>query len=322
MNNQSLIRRAFAVMVAAVLAVAFAVVGGSAPASAAPQAALDIVSVTRATQPELDVLVQGQRFNVTVRVVNLDANGDPTDEVTTVARATRIALKEVSDTPGVLSGETEVVIPRNGSGETFTNLTYSPYASGVELQVSVVSGVDLKSDTVTRTVALTAVGDTSNGEDQPVDLTDPNCGAPTSTKPNCGHLLLPNGANGQVTMYVAACTNLAPPSACEPVGGVTPLVVTAVADIDGLYNQTPATMILACDKALCRGVANGVPKLPVIFTFDNSDTPTGWETAEPCPAKGALGDIEVCVDYVESSRNQGDLYTHILFSRDIRFSHP
>ena len=53
------------------------------------------------------------------------------------------------------------------------------------------------------------------------------------------------------------------------------LLVTAIANLKGeqgaLYTKSsPATLVVACDKDLCRETANGVPKLPVFFTLNNT----------------------------------------------------
>jgi hypothetical protein len=108
-------------------------------------------------------------------------------------------------------------------------------------------------------------------------------------------------------------------------GSTEALVVTAIANLKDsqgtpLYSRTsPATVVLACDKALCREVANGVPKIPVLYTFDNTGPLT--KAAPPCPSKGVVGaDQEACVDYVQSSRQGGDLYLYFLFVHDIRIS--
>jgi hypothetical protein len=307
-RNQSLIRRFLAVLTAALLAAAW-VIGISIPASAVPpvKGSLDILSVTNADNPQFEgLLVQGQRFAVVVRV--LDADGQPT----TVNQATGIVLEEVSG-PGVLGGTTTAVIPRNGSGATISGATYSQFANGVVLRVRATSGVNLAPDEVTVDFALTAVGANASRGDA-LDLEDPNCGvggAPTSDEPNCGHLLTA-GADGLVVMSVGSCEGL---GSCRVVGETTALVVTLSADIVPLPDDPHSTLILSCDKDLCGG--SGVPRIPVIYTFDNTADLT--QTAPDCPAKGVLGENQdICVDYVQSTRSRGDLYIYVLFSHDLR----
>jgi hypothetical protein len=314
MNAQSLVRRFLAVVSGALLAGTLAVAGSTAPANAAPRGSLDIVSVTD-TASGFGAPVQDRDFSVRVRV--LDTSGQPT----IVSRATTIRLTEVSG-PGTLSGNTDAVIPRNGSGATISGARYSTYANGVEFRVSVVSGVDLEPDQITVDVAATAVGANATPRNS-LNVRDPNCVAPTADLPTCGsQLLLPNGANGRVTVWVGSCDGLAD---CRTVGDTTALVVTAIASLkdsdgDPLYNSTsPATLILACDKVLCG--QSGVPRLPVIYTLSNDGDLN--QEAPPCPEKGVLGEgQDLCVDYVQSTRSQGDLYTYILFDFDLRASHP
>jgi hypothetical protein len=308
----SLFRRYVAIIGAAVLAAAWAV-GISTPASAAPvKGSLDIVSITD-TASGLGGPVQGRPFDVVVRV--LDAAGQPTP----VSQATTIILEEGSG-PGDLDGTTTAVIPRNGSGATISGATYSQFANGVVLRVSARSGVNLSPDEVTLDVALTAVGaNASPGKS--LDLRDPNC-TPTAAVPNCGQLLLPKGASGHVTLSVGSCDGLGP---CRTAGDIEALVVTAIANLkdsagNPLYSRTsPATVVLGCDKDLCRELANGVPKIDVLYTLDNTGPLD--KVAPPCPAKGVLGEgQEACVDYVQSTRKQGDLYLFLLFAADLRCS--
>jgi hypothetical protein len=328
-RKQSLIRRSLAVLFAGLLATAWTV-GISIPASAVPpdKGFLKIVSFTDGTPTNpgsgLGGPVQGRPFSVVVEVI--DSAGQPT----TVNQKTSIVLEEVSG-PGVLTGNTTVDIPRNGSGATISGAIYSPFANGVVLQVRAVSGVQLGLDPETNPatveVALTAVGRNANPGES-LNLTDPECAAPTPEVPTCGQLLLPNGASGRVIMSVGSCDGLVDPSLgrdedrCLNVGNTEGLVVTTIADLkDGegnqLYEGTHATLILACDKVLCG--QSGVPKLPVIYTVENTgqlDTP-----APECSAKGVLGELEdACVDYVSSMRSGGDLYLVVLFRIDARWA--
>lgn len=313
MNNQALVRRFFAVVVAAVLAVAFAVVG-TAPASAAVKGYLKIESVTDKNDPGLGLLVKDRPFNVVVTVL------DTAKQPTTVSRATTVTLEEVPDT-GALDGVTTATIPRNGSGVTISGAIYSAFGNGIDLRVRVLSGVDLEAATTEVDFAYSAVTRNASPHNS-LSLTDSNCAAPTAQIPTCGQFILPEGANGRVTMSVGSCDGLGP---CRVVGSTKALVVTAIADLkdsqdNPLYNKTsPATVVVACDKDLCRELANGVPKIPVIYTLENTGSLT--KTAPPCPAKGVVGENqEACVDYVQSSRNQGDLYLVVLFVHDARYS--
>jgi hypothetical protein len=317
-RKQSPLRRCLAMLSVALLAAAGAA-GISIPASAAPtRGFLDITSVVNQdpSLSELGGLVKDRPFDVAVRV--LDDAGTPT----TVNQATTVVLEVVSG-PDAQEVTTPAVIPRNGSGVTFSGATYSDFGNDVKLRVRATSGVNLASGDVTVDVAVTAVGEDAapNGAKT---VTDPNCTAPTAKVPNCGQLLLPNGAKGRVTLSVGSCDGLGP---CRSTADTDALVVTAIAnfkDAEGkpLYTRTsPATVVLACDKDLCREVSNGVPKLPVLYTFDNTGAFDKDKVALECPAKGVVGaDQDVCVDYVSSRRKQGDLYLYVLFVHDIRIS--
>jgi hypothetical protein len=316
-RKQSLIRRCLTVLSAALLVAAWNF-GISIPASAAPpvKGFLEITSLRNTDKPDychptLDqcLIVQGQEFAVQVRVLDKDR------QPTTVSKATRIVLEKASGDGSLDPEASEVTIPRNGSTATFSGVSYSPYENDVVLRVRVLSGVELSEDTISVDFALTAVDDIATpGND--FDLQDPECGvggAPTPEEPICGHLLT-KGADGLVIMSVGSCEDLGP---CRTVDGTTALVVTLVAQIEHPDPTDPYSIaILACDKVLCGG--SGVPKLPVIYTFDNNADLT--ETAPACPGKGDLGTFDICVDYVQSTRSQGDLYLWVLFNRDLRYS--
>ena len=326
-RKQSLIRRSLVVLSTVLLAAAWAV-GISTPASAAQAKALEIVSITDQTSglggsvlnvPSNDDIVgpvEDRPFDVVVRVV--DNAGRPA----TVDEATTIVLEEVVSGPGALEGMTSAVIPLNGSGATISGATYSQFANGVELRVRVESGMKLAPDEVSVEVAVRAVGrDADTGT--PVEVRDPECAEPTPDVPNCGQFLLPNGAQGHVTVSVGSCDELDGSGVVKCRDGA--LLVTAIANLkdedgDPLYTKSsPATLVVACDKDLCRETANGVPKLPVFFTLNNTGPLEA--AADPCPKKGVIGqNQDACVDYPSSSRNQGDLYLHLLFVADARAS--
>ena len=237
-------------------------------------------------------------------------------QLVTLTRATDVVLEAVSG-PGSLSGgTTTATIQRDRSSVTIFGAKYSEYANGVELRVVAGRGVDLvPSEAFAVNVALTAISRDVNPLEA-LDLQDPNCGAPTALKPTCGRLQLPKGSTGHVLMSVGSCEGL---GACSD-DDTEALVVTAI--FGGVYTSTaPASVILACDKVICGQSGAGLPQLDVIYTFENGGN-LGL-TADDCPSKGVLGPGQsICVDYVSSSRNQGDLYTHVLLGHDVRLSHP
>ncbi|HEY6685312.1 MAG TPA: hypothetical protein VI094_03795 [Propionibacteriaceae bacterium] len=327
--KQSFIRRCLAVLSGTLLAALGIAVSASVPAGATgphnDADALQIVLITD-TGSGLQYPVQGRPFNVVVQVV--DDHGQPAN----VSEPTKIRLKEVSG-PGDLGGNTTAIIQAGFSSTIITGATYSQFANGVVLAVKVVYGEKLDRDKITVEVALTAVGaDATPGK--PLNLTDPNCAAPTSKVPTCGFLNLNNGADGHVTLSVGSCDDLADKfGGCRERANTEALVVTAIAslkDADGdpLYSRKhPAKAILACDKVLCGKsghkwhgkTGHKKPKIRVLYTLNNTGPLTN--VAPPCPKKGVLGKGQkVCVDYKNSKRRDGDLYLPVLYKVDARYS--
>jgi hypothetical protein len=326
--KQSFFRRCIGVLSAALLAAALVIIGTWLPAVATgthgegddrdDAKRLQIVLITD-TGSGLQYPVQNRPFNVVVQVV--DDDGKPVK----VSKATRIELVEVSG-PGQLGDNTTAVIQKDFSSTTIVGATYSQFANGVKLKVKVVYGDDLAPGKITVEVALTAVGaDAKPGT--ALTLKDSDCATPTAMVPNCGILLLKNGADGHVTLSVGSCDGLAERfDGCREAGGTTALVITAIASLkdadgDSLYSRKhPAKVILACDKVLC--AKNGdshKPKIKVIYTLNNIGPLK--KVAPPCPKKGVIGkDQEACVDYKRSFRRDGDLFLPFLFNVDMRGS--
>jgi hypothetical protein len=333
--KRSLLRRCLAVLSAALLAAALVLIGTWLPADATgahgqggdhdDADALQIVLI-RDRGSGLLWPVQDRKFDVVVQVV--DDDGQPVK----VTEPTKIKLTEVSG-PGELGGNTTAIIQKDFSSTVILGATYSQFANGVVLKVKVVYGERLVSDKITVEVALTAVGaDAKPGK--PLNLTDPNCAAPTSKVPTCGFLNLNNGADGHVTLSVGSCDDLADKfGGCRERANTEALVVTAIASLkdsdgDPLYSRKhPAKAILACDKVLCGKsdhkwhgkTGHKKPKIRVLYTLNNTGPLTN--VAPPCKKKGVLGqDQKVCVDYKNSKRRDGDLYLPLLYKSDIRFS--
>jgi hypothetical protein len=324
--KQSLIPRCLAVLSAALIAGVLVALGTWVPVSATgPQEergerddlALQIVLI-KDRRSGLPWPVQNRKFDVVVQVVDDDGRPKKVDE------PTKIKLTEVSG-PGQLGGNTTAVIQADLSWAIISGATYSQYANGVVLAVEVVYGDDLKRDTITVEVALTAVGANAK-PDEKLKLKDPNCAAPTSNVPTCGFLNLNNGADGRVTLSVGSCDDLVKVSGlrrdeCREKGDVEALVITTIAslkDADGdpLYSRKdPAKVILACDKVLC----GKTDRIKVLYTLRNIGPLK--KVAPPCPKKGVLGKgQEACVDYKNSKRRDGDLYLPVLFKVDGRYA--
>jgi hypothetical protein len=332
--KRSLLRRCLAVLSAALLAAALVLIGTWLPADATgahgqggdhdDADALQIVLI-RDRGSGLLWPVQDRKFDVVVQVV--DDDGQPVK----VTEPTKIKLTEVSG-PGELGGNTTAIIQKDFSSTVILGATYSEFANGVVLKVKVVYGERLVSDKITVEVALTAVGaDAKPGK--PLNLTDPNCAAPTSKVPTCGFLNLNNGADGHVTLSVGSCDDLADKfGGCRERANTEALVVTEIASLkdaegDPLYSRKHAAkVILACDKVLCGKsdhkwhgkTGHTKPKIRVLYTLNNTGPLTN--VAPPCEKKGVLGKGQkACVDYKNSKRRDGDLYLPVLFKVDGRF---
>jgi hypothetical protein len=321
--KQSLFRRCLAILSAALLAAALVMVGTWLPAGATgthgeggDRHDVDKLRIVLITDQDsrLQYPVQDRKFDVVVQAV--DDDGKPIK----VSKATGIELKELSG-PGVLGGNTTAVIQKGFSSTTIVGATYSQFANGVVLEVTVRYGEDLAPGKITVEVALTAVGADATPHTS-LTVKDSDC-APTAIVPNCGILLLKKGADGHVTLSVGSCDGLAERfGGCQEAGGTTGLVITAIASLkdadgDSLYSRKhPAKIILACDKALCPETQDAT-KVRVIYTLNN--TGPLKKVAPACPEKGELGKGQkACVDYKNSKRRDGDLFLPFLFKVDVR----
>ena len=323
---KSLLRRCLTVLSAALLAGVLATLGTWFPVGATgthgeggDQDDPDALQIVLIKDRKSGLLwpVQDRKFDVVVQVVDDDRK--PTE----VHEPTKIKLTEVSG-PGELGGNTTAIIQKGFSSTVIEGATYSQFANGVVLKVQVVYGEHLDSDKITVEVALTAVGaDATPGT--PLTLKDPKCLAPTADVPNCGILVLKNGADGHVTLSVGSCDGLAKRfKGCREVGDTEALVVTAIASLNDFHGKPlysrkhPAKVILSCDQALCPKTKH-VTKFKVIYTLNN--TGPLKKVAPPCPKKGVIGKHqEACVDYKKSFRRDGDLYLPFLFNVDPRLS--
>ena len=312
-------RRIGALAAAVVVAAALLSFGGTARAGdhpPPPAGQLVIESVTdQAT--DLQGAVQDEPFDVVVTVV--DSYGNPHPVLTS---ATVRLVDVVGD--GELGGTLTAVIPAGSATTTISGATYSPAQNGVQLRVEAVYGDRLTpSDPFTIDVVVSAVS-AQGTPGVPLNLTDPDCVAPTPDIATCGFLTLRNGAKGLVTMSIGLCDDIEG-AECRESAGVEGLLVTALADLkddkgNPLYSkERPAKLVVACDKTLCGH--GGVTSFPVLVDLFNTGD---YVLAPKCPKKGRLGaGQDVCWDTRSSHRDRaGDLYSVILFAIDIRARHP
>jgi hypothetical protein len=152
-----------------------------------------------------------------------------------------------------------------------------------------------------------------------VGVGDSSCSQAT-TEPECGIIVLPNGIESPKAAFtLGRCT----PTLLRCTNGSQ--VIQFVADLGTRYSPTnPATLIVRCDKQLCRSTNNGIRA----FTLKVSQSASGPldHVSQPCAAKGVAdnglnnGDT-FCTDYVQSHRdNSGDLLLYLLFTQDMRGS--
>jgi hypothetical protein len=268
--------------------------------------------------------VRGEPFTVTV--LSVDDDGTPT----AVSHTTTLTLSEVSG-PGDLVGNVTGTIYAGSSTGTISGAVYSLAQNGfngVVLQVAATGGQSLTPDQASIDVAANvAAVDASPGLD-PGPLNSDGCDQPTAAVPTCSTLLLPKGANGQVLLSEGACEGViaTPGVTCRSAGSTEALMVNATANLKDAQGQplysrsSPATLIVKCDRTLCRG--KGVTKFPLIVDIANNGN---FVTAGACPKKGKIGATgnPFCVDYRQSHRTRScDLLTYLLFAIDVRGSHP
>jgi hypothetical protein len=147
-----------------------------------------------------------------------------------------------------------------------------------------------------------------------VGVGDSSCSQAT-TEPECGIIVLPNGIKSEnAALTLGRCTvNLGCTSGSQ--------VIQFVADLGTRYSPTnPATLIVRCDKQLCRSTNNGIRA----FTLKVSQSASGplSDVSQPCAVKGVVNNGDTfCTDYVQSHRDySGDLLLYLLFTQDMRGS--
>ncbi|HET6168124.1 MAG TPA: hypothetical protein VFE07_14930 [Marmoricola sp.] len=240
-----------------------------------------------------------------------------------------------SDTTLSISSSAGTLTPATGTaprGLTSTRLTTSlgTAENQVALTVSVASKRKHTSDVLPGTssegqifdvVSDLRFGDSTAGDDFTDGIGgDSNCANATRQAPVCGIVMLPNGAHGSSNNVALSLGKCDPDSDYAKCNGA---VVQALANLgvpgepDGLYSPTsPATLVVKCDKSLCKG--GSISQYHLIFTLTGNGALN--TTAPDCPAKGTLGgDQDACVDYVQSTRDgAGDTLLYLLFARDLR----
>lgn len=148
-----------------------------------------------------------------------------------------------------------------------------------------------------------------------------DCAEAIKSAPVCQIVVLPRGAGTDVLLSVGACdtdttSTYAPcyTGAGGTVGGAVTQALFAHPS-DPYTTDSPATVIVKCDKSLCGGGA--IRNVTVIWSRTGDGD---LRKASPCPAKGTMAKAgEPCVDYVQSKRDgSGDTHLYLLTDGDIR----
>lgn len=154
------------------------------------------------------------------------------------------------------------------------------------------------------------------------------CAEATETAPVCEIVVLPRGAGSKVLLSVGACDAYkgATYAPCHTgsggtVGGAVPQALFAQPSdpADAYKPESPATIIVRCDKTLCGG--GPIRNLSVLWSYSGTgDLGADGHRAAPCPAKGTMATAHTpCVDYVQSKRDgSGDTHLYLLTDGDIR----
>jgi hypothetical protein len=220
---------------------------------------------------------------------------------------------------GALSGSTSANFT-DTSTMTFTGVTYTGYGNTIDLTAATdptspplhagQTSIDVNLFVTVQNVA----------PKQNVTVTNSGCTDATPQVPVCSSLILPNGANGTVTLSQGACI---PYTTCLTGPQNQALLVEGLADLTGLYTRAkPAAIELRCDKTLCGGA--GATSFAILYqpSATASNPTPSFAVAPPCPSKGRIGpDQTFCQDLAQDHRdNAGDLVAYLLFLDDAKAS--
>ncbi|MGH8893483.1 MAG: hypothetical protein ACRDWY_09285 [Actinomycetes bacterium] len=320
-SRSSRSERGVVVVAACAVALAMSNVGSAANAApAAPPTHLGVsVASNLADVPQTSgtpaLLVEALK-DVPVTVTLLDAADQPV--VVSNSKATVVSLA-VSGGLGFV-GAAQVVIPggvSSGVGTAKLDRTGNDVTISGEVVRGVkealgLTGVSPDFDVVRDRAQFTYDVFPGNNVLVSEDGKDTEC-TPTKTDKTCADLILPNGIASNAFFATGACDAAA---GCES----TKELLLVLAEFGaGHSNQTPATLIVKCDKSLCPGGGIQTYTLQVNLAGDGA-LPS--QPAPSCAAKGVIQDgLDFCVDYVQSKRdNSGDSHLYLLLARDARAS--
>jgi hypothetical protein len=253
---------------------------------------------------------------ITVEVRFEDATGAP-------AAFKKDTALQVTTSAGTLSSTTGTALKGLSTATVVTSIASA--VNQVALTVSAGSGATAPSSG--STVAFDVLS-----EVRP-DVATPNgsffeqgiggsagCTTAEPLTPVCGIVRLPRGSGVNVLLSVGACDPNAAsryaPCYRGPGGPGGAVVQSLFTQPSVAYStDSPATIILKCDKTLCG--TGAIQRLTVLYSLNGNDP---LAAPDPCPAKGTMATAgKPCVDYVQSKRDgSGDTYLFLLTDRDIR----
>ena len=221
-------------------------------------------------------------------------------------------------------------VPSRGSSWTIHEVKYTAQDSDIALLAAVKKTPAIKGqcaffDIVDRLDFAFAADEDGANDDAELrtGFGATECSA-TSTTKVCGFVVLPQGITSAAAALSSGCAN----QSCTG-----PEEVQFIAGLSDLYvaPKAPATLILRCDKATCKGkgVSSYTAKISLLSSQADAEleTPLGFIVSPACTTKGQLntgypaGDprLHFCTDYTSSHRdNAGDLLLEVLFDQDMR----
>lgn len=262
-------------------------------------------------------IVQDVPFDVAVEF--LDGAGNPAPLSTNQDTKVRLSVVTGPDSPAELA---VVTVPKGAVTASFAGASLATAANGVMLRAATLPKKPV--DAITENSASFDVLEefvAAPGSSALASIGGAGAGAGTSCEatpasPVCADLVLP-GSGGVLSDILLSL------GACDAVVACTGSVVQALVALsaDTYTRESPATLIMKCDKTLCGG--GGIPSFSLLVDLTYDGVPTS-DPAPACPEKGVVGaDQTFCVDYVQSTRdNAADLHLFLLFVQDARVRFP
>ena len=286
-----------------------------APAFASVSAATGDVVTSPVGGPSKPAVITKSGASVTVTVSLWTSSAKTTPAAFNKDTDITLTSGGVSVTKTFLANATSQVFTTGSFGAAVNQTTVSVSFPGLKGK----SAVPAASSPTVFDVLSFVEGDTAGaGYTRNVGKDGATCGEVTAQQPFCATVVLPKGA-GNIVVGTGTCGDVGY-TGCQV--AQDSFVVELLANLTGAgYTaNSPATLILSCDKIYCGNgaIKKNVPNLSSLGNGPIADVPA-------CTAKG-VGPapdslVDACVDYVQSTRdNAGDTHLYVLFTRDLRGS--